>query len=288
MCKKDLDICDDYAFHFFDNVKTPIVELIAVGRDVRYSCDYYWNNKNRPEAVLFQYTLSGSGMVKIKDKVYEIDKGKAFFLKMPDDESYYFDEKNNAAPWEFVYLILGGDGILPYFEYVVEHYGKILTLFDYHPAVKILLDLYDKARLGNIKNAFAADSQIFQFLCALCDCGVTSTSNLTDKAKEYLESNFDRQITLAQTAQYLGISPSHLSREFLKYTNEKPIHYLTKIRIENAVRMLHSTNLKLEEISMKCGFSDCNYFGKVFKKYMNISPGEFRKQSQLYGYISTI
>lgn len=286
MCKTGNDICNDYGFHFLDKVKTPFIELITVGKDIRYSSSYHWNNKNRPAAVLFQYTLSGSGTVKIDNKSYIVDKGKAFFLKMPDDESYCFDEKNNQAPWEFVYIIISGEGVLPYFEYAVQHSGKIMDIPDFHPAVKILLDLYNKAENGLIKNAFAADSRAFEFLCALCDMTVKKSSGLTDRAKNYLEQNFEKQITLEAAARQLGVSQSHLSREFVKHTGEKPIQYLTKLRIERAVYLLNSTDLKLDEISSRCGFSDSNYFGKTFKKYMNISPAEFRRQSKLYGYIS--
>lgn len=99
-----------------------------------------------------------------------------------------------------------------------------------------------------------------------------------------MEQHFDHPITLLEAAETLGVSQSHLSREFVKYTGEQPIRYLTKVRLEYAVKLLHSTDMRLEEVSAACGFADSNYFSKVFKKYMKASPGELRRQMRALGY----
>ena len=67
---------------------------------------------------------------------------------------------------------------------------------------------------------------------------------------------------------------------------EQPIHYLTKIRLEHAVELLHSADMDTSEISRLCGFADSNYFGKVFKKHMKLSPNRFRKEIREQGYRS--
>lgn len=234
--------------------------------------------------MLFQYTLSGSGTIEIGGKKHIVDKGKAFFLKMPSDESYYFDEENNSAPWKFVYIIFNGIAAEEFYKYSTERTGNIMSLPEFHTAVRILLDLCGKALNSNIKNVFDASSELIQFLCALCSPCISQNSNLVDSAIDYFKNNFEKQITIAMAADYLGVSHSHLTREFLKYTKEKPSDYLTKLRMEKAVELLNSTNMKLKEVSRQCGYSDENYFGKVFKKYIKISPAEFRAQSKTYGY----
>lgn len=284
MYKNQANIHNDHAFHFFDNFNSSFIELIAVGSDVINNSDYHWCNKERPEAMLFQYTLSGSGTVEIGGKKYIVDQGKAFFLKMPADESYYFDEESNSAPWKFVYIIFNGSAAEEFYKYSTERTGSIISLPEFHPAVRILMDLYGRALNSNIKNVFDASSALIQFLCALCSPCISQNSNLVDSAIDYFKRNFEKQITIAMAADYLGVSHSHLTREFLKYTKEKPSDYLTKLRMEKAVELLNSTNIKLKDISRQCGYSDENYFGKVFKKYIKISPAEFRAQSKTYGY----
>ena len=99
MCEKEKisgkkDWKDNYAFHFLNDVEHPVVRLNAVGKE-RCSTDaYYWDNSRRPDCYLFQYTLNGSGMVRIEGEELMIRKGTGFFLKMPGPECYYFDEKN--------------------------------------------------------------------------------------------------------------------------------------------------------------------------------------------------
>lgn len=286
MCSRE-DICDGYGFRFLANI--PAAELIAVGKESRYNSSYYWDNRKRPPMYLFQYTLSGSGTVRMDGQEYLVEKGDAFFLRMPEEEAYYFDEKRNAAPWEFVYLMFGGSAVSDYYEYAVNHLGKILSVSEYHPAIQVLMELYSKAKNGRIRNAFSASGEVFRFLCLLCDTdnlGGSRSSNLVERAKRYLEQNYAEPITLAQVSESLGVSQSHLSREFSKYIGEQPIHYLTKIRLEQAVELLRSADMDLGEISRLCGFADSNYFGKVFKKHMKLSPNQFRKEIREQGYRS--
>ena len=289
MSDKHEDICDGYSFQFLDNVEQPVVQLGAVGVESRYSEEYYWDNRERPSSFLFQYTFNGSGLLETNHQTYILKSGDAFFLQRPGDDIYRFDEQRNHAPWEFVYILFSGYGVLPYYKYIVDRFGKVIHLSEYHPALKVLFELHEKAKNGLIQNAFTADSEVFRFLCLLCDIDTYTGEHqpsLVTKARAFLETNYNKQITLSQAAERLGVSQSHLSREFVKYVGEEPIRYLTKIRLEKAVELMISTDLNLQEISVYCGFANSNYFNKVFKKHMKTSPGQFRRQVREHGYIS--
>ncbi len=281
------DICDDYGFQFVDNVENPPVKLVSVGKEARYTSEYYWDNRDRWPCYLFQYTLNGSGTLKEKEKTWRLEKEEGFFLKTPGDTIYCFDEKENEAPWELLYLMLEGKGVEPYYAYIVKRFGKVFTLSEQHPAIKKLVEIHAKARGGLLKNAFLADQEAFAFLCLLCSDGNQDEQNssfLVKNAKEYIEENYEKPLSLLSAAESLGVSQSHLSREFVRYTGEQPIKYLTKIRLEKAADLLCSTEMTLDQISAACGFGDGNYFSKVFKKYMKISPGEFRKRVKIQSY----
>ncbi len=281
------DICNNYAFNFLSNVDNPVIKLVNVGREIRRSKKYYWDNQERFSGYIFQYTLNGGGTLKTENQIYTMKKGDAFFIATPSDTTYYFDENNEETEWEFIYITFEGKAVLPYYQYVINRLNNVMHLSEYHPAVKLLFDLYDKAKNGLIKNTFSADSEAFRFLCLLCDNEINfdTMSNLINNAKKYIDKNYSKPISLAQTAKYLGVSQSHLSREFVKYTGENPIYYLTKVRLEKSVELLNSTDMNLSDISEACGFSNDNYFSKVFKKHMKISPSEFRKQIRTQNYI---
>lgn len=283
------DICDGYAFHFLEDVDVPAVELMAVGRESRNDRSYFWDNRDRPPAFLFQYTLSGSGTLKTEGEAIKVDAGKGFFLQFPDEEIYYFDENNNEAPWEFLYIVIRGAGVMPYYQYYVKRFGKIASLSLSHPAILKLFDLHMLAKCGRIRNAFVAGKEAFDFLCLLCSGEEEVSkgySSLIENAIVYMEQNFQKELALSSLAEYLGVSQSHFSREFLKETGESPVRFLAKLRLEKAISLLNTTDMHLEEISGVCGFSDCNYFSKVFRKYMKVSPGRFRKQIRREGYVN--
>ena len=111
-------------------------------------------------------------------------------------------------------------------------------------------------------------------------------SPLVESAVSYMEHHFGEELALSALSERLGVSQSHLSREFLRETGEQPIRFLTKLRLEKAIELLNTTDMNLQEISGACGFAESNYFSKVFRKYMKASPGKFRKHVQREGYVN--
>lgn len=81
---------------------------------------------------------------------------------------------------------------------------------------------------------------------------------------------------LAFLAREVGVSPSHLSRVFHEKTGERPNEYITKVRIQNAMDGLRSTQLSVKSISAACGFSDSSYFCRVFRQIVGQTPQHFR------------
>jgi len=97
------------------------------------------------------------------------------------------------------------------------------------------------------------------------------------KAREYIDGNFaSNDISLYSTAEYVGISPNHLSAVFVQETGENFIDYLTRIRIEKAKQLLRDTAMKSSDIAYEIGFNDPHYFSNTFKKNTGLSPREFR------------
>lgn len=286
MCKLT-DTQDDFAFHFLDDIKKPVVRLNAIGRQLRSSNTYYWDNANRqPGCYLFQYTLGGSGTVKIGGEEYTVDRGKGFFLKIPGEECYYFDEKRNEAPWEFIYIMFECNGAEEYCMYIENHLGKIIGLPVWHQAVRLLFEIHGQAK-KQMLSPFLLNGKVFEFLCILCSVKKeigNADPALVINAKAYMEENYGRPIGISDVAEWLEVSQSHLSREFYKITGVKPIEYMTKLRLTHAVDLLSTTSGRLDEISASSGFSSTNYFNKVFKKHMGMTPAQFRKYIKSEGY----
>ena len=68
-----------------------------------------------------------------------------------------------------------------------------------------------------------------------------------------------------------------LSCKFKEETGENFIEYLTEIRLRSARELLQNSQYSIKEICAQSGYSDPNYFSRIFKKYEGVTPSEFRE-----------
>ena len=92
----------------------------------------------------------------------------------------------------------------------------------------------------------------------------------------YIQENFHRQITRDSIASRFSISSNHLSRMFRQQGHMTLAEYITRVRVDRAKFMLKKYNFKLNEVSVRCGFKDVNYFCRVFKNRTGRTPTEYR------------
>lgn len=94
--------------------------------------------------------------------------------------------------------------------------------------------------------------------------------------KEFIEENYTKNITLADAANHVKLSTSYLSGLFSQRVDCGFVDYVNKRRIENSCFYLKNGDLKTYEVAFKVGFHDEKYFTRVFKKYMGMTPSQFR------------
>ncbi|MBA4685703.1 MAG: helix-turn-helix domain-containing protein [Candidatus Galacturonibacter soehngenii] len=104
-----------------------------------------------------------------------------------------------------------------------------------------------------------------------------SSSSVIDKAKEYIEKYYHKDISLDEVSKKVNISPYYFSKLFKEETGENFIEYLTNIRLKCAKELLQNTDMSMKEICGKIGYLDPNYFSRIFKKNIGISPTEYKE-----------
>jgi AraC-like DNA-binding protein/ferredoxin len=104
---------------------------------------------------------------------------------------------------------------------------------------------------------------------------------LSERIIAYFYKHYSENIYMSSVAKHLGASPSSVMHKVKKETGCTFSQLLNEIRIKEAKRLLTFTNLSLSEISFRCGFKDQSYFTKVFSRYVNITPREFRKMLRI-------
>lgn len=77
---------------------------------------------------------------------------------------------------------------------------------------------------------------------------------------------------------HVAVSKNYFCYLFKREVGQSLWNYLTKIRLEQAKKLLEETDMKTYEISFEVGYDNPNYFSKVFRKYCNLSPNEYRRE----------
>ncbi|MBH1942244.1 helix-turn-helix domain-containing protein [Mobilitalea sibirica] len=98
------------------------------------------------------------------------------------------------------------------------------------------------------------------------------------KAKAYMEENYSKDVSLDDVSRIVDISPYYFSKLFKEETGENFIEYLTGLRIEKAKKLLQNKDVSIKNICVDTGYSDPNYFSRIFKKYVGLTPTEFRER----------
>lgn len=101
-------------------------------------------------------------------------------------------------------------------------------------------------------------------------------SLLIRKVLTQIDSDLTADLSLRTQAELLNINSCYLSTLFKKETGTTLTEYVNRKRIDHAIFLLNTTNLQIQMIAQYCGIPDVNYFTKIFKKYIGITPKDYR------------
>ena len=95
----------------------------------------------------------------------------------------------------------------------------------------------------------------------------------------WLAHHYMQDVSLEQAAEAMGMSSFYFSRFFRTSYNQTFLEYLTAYRIDRAVELLWQTDIPVREIASRVGYTDANYFTKVFKRHLGMTPTDYRNHN---------
>ncbi len=101
-------------------------------------------------------------------------------------------------------------------------------------------------------------------------------SGLIAKSVKYIHDNYNENITLRDVAEETNMSYHYFSKYFKDSLGKNFVDYITELRIEKSKELLKNERISIKEICFQIGYSDPNYFSKIFKKTTGITPSEYR------------
>jgi transcriptional regulator GlxA family with amidase domain len=95
----------------------------------------------------------------------------------------------------------------------------------------------------------------------------------------YLESNYQSQVSPQNAAEIVHMSSSSFRRVFKQVTGQSFVEYLNQFRIAKAQELLSTTDMPITDIGLEVGFCDQSYFGMIFRRLTRTTPRHFRQQA---------
>ena len=94
---------------------------------------------------------------------------------------------------------------------------------------------------------------------------------------QYIEQNYDKTLSLENISAHIHLCESECSRLFKRCMNVSLFSFIQEYRIERSLEYLADRKESISSIAQRCGFSDSNYYAKIFTKIKGISPSSYRR-----------
>ena len=263
----------------------PLQTLRGIGMHHITSHDYHWDNRVRKNSyVLLQYTISGKGSFQTPDHTYPQQAGDLFLVQVPGDSQYSLPD--DSEYWDVLYLEFSSE-CLPLLYHIHQSCGPAFHLEASSTLPDQMKQLYADAISNQLASVFDNSKAAYAFLLDLADYALENpalSSPRVTLAKNYLDSNYyNTDLNLDEVADAVGLSKYHLCREFNHLYGISPGKYLANLRLQKSCALLlQNRQHTIAEIASMVGFSNDNYFCKVFRKAFGTTPTQYRLQNQNY------
>ncbi|WP_228853025.1 AraC family transcriptional regulator [Aegicerativicinus sediminis] len=230
---------------------------------------------------IFIYCVEGEGWLSYNKKKIKI-KPNAYFIIPKNTRHAYGAENNN--PWSIYWMHFDGTSVnelfqrhilndtitdtVPYDNTVIKLFEQIFEIFNGGYAEYEL-------EFANILSQSFISSFIYHDINK--HTNTANSKDLVNSIKTFLNENLDKTFKTEELANEFNYSPSYLFSVFKKSTGYSLHHFFNLKKIQKACEYMNYTDYSIKEISFLLGFQDQFYFSRVFKKYMGISPKEYRK-----------
>ncbi|WP_163192238.1 response regulator [Clostridium thermarum] len=203
---------------------------------------------------------------KVLEAVEEVDIGK---IKDTIDTSFSYFQSHNLDP----------NIVIMFTSNMIDKVNKLL----YQSENRTRRFMYNHTirELKGHERTMSELKKFFEDFCLYCCEHLKKTqhrgeeSNMA-KIEAFISENYKRNITIRELADKVYMHPAYLGQLFIRKFKVSFNEYIHKLRIEEAIRLMKTTNLKNHEIAEEVGYSSYNGFLQKFQKYTGMKPMEFR------------
>lgn len=233
---------------------------------------------------LLHYILEGEGSFTVNGKTWKLGKHQIFLI-CPGVTTYY--KADGERPWKYLWVGFNGAKAKTYLEYADLGEDRLIGSFDDAELLQSYVkNMLDASKLTSA-NELKREGYLFLFLAALMERKGEAKGKTHDysyriyveHALEFIEHNYQKEIRVADLAEYIGVTRSYLAACFQKTLDLSPQQYLIQYRMEKAKDLLKTTKESITAIAGYVGYEDALAFSRIFRQTYNISPKAFRESA---------
>ncbi len=247
---------------------------------------YRFDNRNRSDFCLFQYTISGEGRLEDLNtgQTTVLTPGQGFLVPFPSNTRYWLPE---GKTWEFIYICFCGPLAFDHCHSLIRQYGHLYTLALTSRPLELLWEIYHSALSENGTEPFTTSARLYAFLMELyCERKPVPAQFPAGirLAKQHIDEHVtDANLGVDVIAQASGYSKYHFSRLFRRHVGLSPYAYLLQGRLRRALELVATTKIPVKQIANMTGFRDYSYFCNAFHKHFGRTPATARREQHALG-----
>ena len=235
------------------------------------------------EQYILIYCTGGAGFIEVEQQVFRLDESQAFCIPKNRRHKYYADPSN---PWSILWVHFKGEE--------VRHFPiddlRVVTIPSRHSTNRLIVwfkQLFRVLERNYTLGNFIYISQMLSLILAeVYYREKTDETNVQDKhvtmVIRYMYQNLNRNLVLLDISEEVKLSRSYLNTLFKTNTKRSPMDFFIHLKMQEACKLLKSTDLFIYEVSAKLGYADQYYFSRIFKKVMGMSPKDYKNGDYFY------
>ena len=243
---------------------------------------------------LLNFTLGGRGAMTYGGREYALETGDLLFINCAEKHAFSSAEGN----WEFVYIHVNGLGIRSLYDRFCSAFGNVCHGYTgkYFCAslarLQALLATFPQKRQEKSINVYLNETRacdVSEIVYGiLMDTARAVAQNNSEKpyaltlALDYIQKNFQRNLSLEEIAQKAYLSKYHFERVFTENMGETVHRYISDLRLNRAMWLLKTTEKPIADVAAEVGYSDAQALTKLFKKSLGQTPAAYRKNGDPY------
>ncbi|MEM6395137.1 MAG: AraC family transcriptional regulator [Bacteroidota bacterium] len=244
--------------------------------------DHYRKRKRGSGEYILIYCIDGRGVVELNGIKHQLKPNSFFIIERKKPHTYYAHKmdpwsiywihfKGSHAPYLYDRFVTQSEGnpiLIPYEQNKIAEFEYLLGLFQLGYTNQVLE--YATMMLHNLIGSF-----IYYSVKSRSKREIAN-DDLVKRIIKFLNDKITESIKLKDLELHFKKSNTALYKIFKEKTGYSIMHFFGLIKVQKACELMNLTNQSIKEISFGLGFQDPLYFSRVFKKYMGVSPKQYR------------